>query len=97
MAASKTGTGQPFAAELPKYALEALRPLLEVWQRAGASERRLRDETLPKEQLAAVRPLPSRPPARWGPLLSKPVMCRQQTRCWLYHPMMCGYMRQLAL
>ncbi len=46
--------GQPFAAELPKYALEALRPLLEIWDRAAASERRLRDETLTKEQLQAV-------------------------------------------
>lgn len=46
--------GQPFAAELPKYALEALRPLLEIWERAGATDWRLREETLAKEQLKAV-------------------------------------------
>ena len=45
----------PFSQELPKYALEALKPLLAVWQRAGASERRLKEEQLPAEVQSAVR------------------------------------------
>ena len=45
----------PFSQELPKYALEALRPLLTIWERAGASERRLREEALSTEVLSAVR------------------------------------------
>ena len=44
----------PFSQELPKYALEALRPLLSIWERAGASERRLKEEQLPAEVLSAV-------------------------------------------
>ena len=50
--------GMPFSQELPKYALEALRPLLSIWERAGASERRLRDEQLPPELLSAVSSTP---------------------------------------
>ena len=50
--------GMPFSHELPKYALEALRPLLSIWERAGASERRLRDEQLPLELLSAVSSTP---------------------------------------
>ena len=50
--------GMPFSQELPKYALEALRPLLSIWERAGASERRLRDEQLPAEFLSAVSSTP---------------------------------------
>ena len=45
----------PFSQELPKYALEALKPLLAIWERAGASERRLKEEQLPTEVLSAVR------------------------------------------
>ena len=44
----------PFSQELPKYALEALKPLLSIWERAGASERRLKEEQLPAEVLSAV-------------------------------------------
>ena len=47
--------GMPFSQELPKYALEALKPLLAIWERAGASERRLKEEQLPAEVLSAVR------------------------------------------
>jgi hypothetical protein len=47
--------GQPFAPELPRYAQDALRPLLAVWARCGASERRLREEAGARELLAAVR------------------------------------------
>lgn len=45
----------PFSQELPKYALEALKPLLAVWERVGASERRLKEEQLPVEAQSAVR------------------------------------------
>jgi hypothetical protein len=51
--------GQPFASELPKYALEALRPLLEVWERCGSIERYLRNHGLSREQLQAVSALES--------------------------------------
>ena len=44
----------PFSQELPKYALEALRPLLSIWERTGASDRRLREEQLTTEMLLAV-------------------------------------------
>ena len=49
----------PFSQELPKYAVEALRPLLSIWERAGASERRLREEQLSPEMLTAVSGLSS--------------------------------------
>lgn len=39
---------------MPKYALEALRPLLEIWERCGASCRRLRESPLTKDQLDTV-------------------------------------------
>ena len=44
----------PFSQELPKYTSEALRPLLSIWERTGASERRLREEQLSPEMLSAV-------------------------------------------
>jgi len=44
----------PFSQELPKYALEALKPLLSIWERTGASERRLKEEQLPAEVLSVV-------------------------------------------